>query len=60
MKDQRIVFLGECVRCSGDLCRNRDFYGEYKQCLQCGYVIDVEDKGDWQEYFTHKVAAEAA
>ncbi len=60
MTDRKIVFLSECIRCNGDLCRNRDFYGEYVQCLQCGYVIDVEDDGDWKDYFACKLAAEAA
>ena len=43
MKDQKVVYLRECIRCEGDLHRNRDFYGEYMQCLQCGYMIDVEE-----------------
>ena len=60
MKDRKTVFLGECVRCSGDLCRNRDFYGEYMQCLQCGYVIDVEDDGNWRDFSSGHLAKEAA
>ena len=60
MADRKIVFLGECVRCSGDLCRSRDFYGEYIQCLQCGYVIDVEDDGDWRGFVANSPAKKAA
>ena len=60
MKGRRIVYLGECARCKGDLCRNRDFYGEYMKCLQCGYVIDVEEEGDWANLLSGKPAKEAA
>ena len=24
---------------------NRDMYGEYEECLQCGFFVDVEKKG---------------
>ena len=34
--------LKGCPRCQGDLITNRDMYGEYKECLQCGYMLDVE------------------
>ncbi len=33
-----------CPRCQGDLKQNRDMYGEYKECLQCGYTRDIQPK----------------
>ena len=30
--------LKACPRCRGDVYGARDRYGEYKECLQCGYV----------------------
>ena len=24
---------------------NRDVYGEYKECLSCGYMVDIEKRG---------------
>ena len=37
-----MLTLRACPRCQGDLYTNRDLYGSYKQCLQCGYMKDVE------------------
>ena len=34
--------LKACPRCQGDLRINRDFYGEYRQCVQCGYMKDLD------------------
>ncbi len=31
-----------CPRCRGDMHSNRDMYGEYKECLQCGYMADIK------------------
>ena len=36
-----ILFKG-CPRCRGDLHTRADMYGEYAECLQCGYVRDVQ------------------
>ena len=35
--------LKACPRCGGDLHDNRDMHGCYAECLQCGYMRDVED-----------------
>ena len=32
-----------CPRCRGDLHENRDIYGTYKECLQCGYMADMDN-----------------
>ncbi len=29
-----------CPRCRGYMQNNRDIYGEYRECLQCGYMED--------------------
>ena len=31
-----------CPRCLGDVHVKRDMYGEYKECLQCGYMVDLK------------------
>ena len=33
--------LKSCPRCRGDMHTNRDMYGPYKECLQCGFVEDL-------------------
>ena len=30
-----------CPRCKGDLHTNKDVYGRYKECLQCGWMLDI-------------------
>lgn len=30
-----------CPRCQGYLHADRDVYGPYKECLQCGYMEDI-------------------
>ncbi len=33
-----MLYLKGCPRCSGDIYADRDEYGAYRQCLQCGFV----------------------
>ena len=40
------VYFRDCPRCGGDVKRNRDHYGEYHQCLQCGYMLDIDKTPD--------------
>ena len=39
-----MMLLKGCPRCRGDLHINKDIYGEYKQCVQCGYMEDLEPR----------------
>ena len=31
-----------CPRCTGNVLLDKDQYGWYEQCLQCGYLRDLE------------------
>lgn len=31
-----------CPKCKGDVLLDKDYYGWYEQCLQCGYLRDLE------------------
>ena len=33
--------LKSCPKCRGDLFFEKDFYGSYFKCLQCGLMMDV-------------------
>jgi DNA-directed RNA polymerase subunit M/transcription elongation factor TFIIS len=37
-----MIFFKACPRCSGDMHVNRDIYGDYKECLNCGNMQDLE------------------
>jgi DNA-directed RNA polymerase subunit M/transcription elongation factor TFIIS len=39
-----MMFLKACPRCRGDLYINRDIYGTYLECVQCGYIRDLAEE----------------
>ena len=39
---KQTMYLKQCPRCKGDMHMNRDIYGTYKECLQCGHMVDIE------------------
>ncbi len=36
-----MVLFKACLRCRGDMHINRDIYGEYGKCFQCGFMVDI-------------------
>ncbi len=36
--------LKACPRCKGDVVFERDNWGWYEQCIQCGYLHDLQDE----------------
>lgn len=36
-----MLYFKACPRCRGDMHINRDIYGNYKECLQCGFMLDL-------------------
>ncbi len=36
-----MVSFKSCPRCNGDVAAKIDMYGQYNECLQCGYVVDI-------------------
>ena len=38
------VFLRGCRRCGGDLILKLDLDGRYRQCLQCGCIVEPKQK----------------
>lgn len=37
-----MLYFKACPRCKGDMHPNRDIYGDYRECLQCGHMVDIE------------------
>ena len=37
-----MIMFKACPRCQGDMHQNRDMYGEYRECLMCGYMTDIQ------------------
>ena len=48
-----------CPRCNGDILLDRDHYGWYGQCLQCGYQHDLKSivEAQQQAEIKNKMAA---
>ena len=42
MEVSEMLYLKLCPRCKGDMHSNRDMYGSYQECLQCGYMADMD------------------
>ena len=36
-----MIYFKSCVRCGGDVKKDRDSYGEYVACFQCGWSRDL-------------------
>jgi len=42
--------LKSCPKCKkGDVTLDRDYYGWYEYCIQCGYVHDLENMVEIQQ-----------
>jgi DNA-directed RNA polymerase subunit M/transcription elongation factor TFIIS len=37
-----IMRVDSCPKCKGQLLLEKDNYGLYQQCLQCGYIHDLQ------------------
>ncbi len=40
-----MYYFKACEKCMGDLYLDRDSYGSFLKCLQCGRSIEVETRG---------------
>lgn len=36
--------LRSCPRCKGDMHIESDMYGKYRQCWQCGFLMDISQE----------------
>ena len=39
-----MLFLKVCPKCQGDMHLDRDQYGAFIECFQCGLLGDVDDE----------------
>ena len=37
-----MLYLKSCPKCRGDMYLEQDNYGRYRQCLQCGFIHDLD------------------
>ncbi len=36
------LYFKACLKCGGDMYLDRDVYGTFQKCLQCGRIVDLE------------------
>lgn len=46
--------LRSCPKCRGDIRIDKDMYGWYEECIQCGYLGYMEDMLDGKVYQTEQ------
>jgi len=51
--------LKNCPRCEGDIRVDRDQYGWYEECIQCGYICDLKSIVTIQEQNSEKKKSRA-
>lgn len=39
-----MLYLKACPRCRGDVKYERDMYGKYLECLQCGFLLSAKNE----------------
>lgn len=37
-----MFYFKACPKCKGDMHLDRDAYGSYRKCIQCGRIIEME------------------
>ena len=37
-----MLYLKSCTKCGGDMYEDKDSYGAFHQCLQCGLIRDLD------------------
>jgi hypothetical protein len=41
MRNIAMFFFKACPKCKGDMYLDRDVYGAFRKCLQCGQIDDL-------------------
>ena len=41
MDNSHMFYFKACPKCKGDMYLERDAYGEYRKCLQCGQIQEL-------------------
>ena len=52
--------LKACPRCRGDMRVSHDMYGDYKQCFQCGNIIELAPTTRRRLFLTMRVEPDGA
>jgi DNA-directed RNA polymerase subunit M/transcription elongation factor TFIIS len=42
MKERNAFYFKACPKCKGDMYQDRDVYGAFRKCLQCGHTFELE------------------
>ena len=42
MEDWQMIYFKACPKCRGELYQDRDAYGHFRKCLQCGRIFESQ------------------
>lgn len=48
------LYFKSCPKCHGDQYIGEDIYGAFLQCIQCGMLIDIDEKTSFLEKYAKK------
>jgi hypothetical protein len=49
-----VIWFKYCPKCSGDVYRDKDLYGPFIACIQCGQTTDLQKDGTAMKPLTAK------
>ena len=53
-----MIWIKSCPRCRGDLLQNRDLFGWYVSCFQCGHHLSEVEEATFQHIATLPATAD--
>ena len=59
-RNYRMVYFKACTECQGYLSLEKDSYGPFLKCLQCGKPVEVEETKDKRSVLHGSISNEAA
>lgn len=59
-RNYRMFYFKACTKCQGDLSLEKDSYGLFLKCLQCGKLVEVEETKDKPSVLHGSISYEAA
>ena len=48
-----MFYFKSCPKCRGDMYQDRDYYGSFRKCLQCGLILELK----LPQYGSKRIAA---
>jgi hypothetical protein len=54
-----MFYFKACKKCQGDLTLQKDYFGDFLKCMQCGTLIEVEVRDQGRHSLLNEAGAKA-